>query len=101
MFIVNENKVEFIKKLISEAKDQIVGVVFIKKDLSKRCMAFRVGIFKSLVKGSAPDITQKINTTLDERGMLRVGDLHKGGFRTVNLNTVLRLKVNGITYSFA
>lgn len=94
------DKVGFIKSRIKEAGNQIVGVTFTKKDGSIRHMAFRTGIYKDQVKGSAPETTAKINATLTDNGMIRVGDMKQGTFRTVNLNTVSRLRIGGYSIHF-
>jgi hypothetical protein len=94
------DKVGFLKNQISNAGSQIIGVSFVKKDNSIRHMAFRTGIYKDQVKGSNPETTAKINATLTENGMIRVGDMNKGTFRTVNLNTVKRIRINGFTTTF-
>jgi hypothetical protein len=95
-----QEKIKFIKDLILSAGNQIIGVVFFKKNGSKRVMAFRYGIYRDHVKDSASDITEKIRATFNERGMLCVGDLKEGSFRTITLDSVVRLKINKKTYTF-
>lgn len=94
------NKILTIKTALKTAKEQnqIVGVTFIKKNGELRTMAFREGI-PTGVKGTAPAKTAKRNKTLAVGNMISVFDLNKG-FRTIPLNAVKSLTVNGKTIQF-
>lgn len=97
---VKFDKVAFIKKLIGEASNHIIGATFIKKDGSTRDISFRVGIWKDRVKGTEPAKTALTNMTLKDQDMIRVCDLQADDFRTINLNNIISMRVNSVKYSF-
>ena len=51
------------------------------------------------VKGTKPEATAKREATLRERNMVTVYDLGVEGYRTVSLDSVVELKVNGNIYT--
>jgi len=73
---------------IQKAENTIFSVKFIKKDGSERKMNCRLNVKKG-VKG--------VGMAYDpiEKGLLPVYDMEKGGFRMINLNTILELKIKG------
>lgn len=73
---------------IQKAENTIFSVKFIKKDGSERKMNCRLNVKKG-VKG--------VGMAYDpiEKGLLPVFDMEKGGFRMINLNTILELKIKG------
>ena len=77
-------------KAIYDTRGRIFSAVFIKKDGSIRKMVARTGVTK-YIKGGEHTVKAKNN-------LLTVYDMAKGGYRTINLNTLLRLKANGEQY---
>jgi hypothetical protein len=86
--IARENTRRFIKKA---AKKGVVSGVFIKKDGSERTMTFRLGVKKNLQGGE-----NKVERL--DRPYMTVFDMQKDDYRTVNLRTLKRITVNGVTY---
>jgi len=83
-------------KLIELLKGQFFTVEFIKKDGTLRKMNCRTGVKKYLSNnGKKIQITSPI-----ENGILRVFDLQKNEYRSINLDTVNRITFNKITYKF-
>lgn len=78
------NKKE-IKKLVG---NKIFTVVFTKKNGDLRKMNCRLNVQKHLKGGS-----KSFND--DDYDYLTVYDLHSKGYRTVNLNTIKKLKFKG------
>jgi hypothetical protein len=87
-------------RIIKDAtsKGHIVGVRFVKKNGQLRTMAFRKGVVR--VNGNRPEVTAKTNITLMSNGMMKVFDMGKVGYRTVNLKTVDVIRADGIRYEF-
>lgn len=79
------NNINLIKKLIG---NKFFSVTFIKKDGTLRNMNARLGVTKHLKGG-----TKKYNT--DSLNYLTVFDLKKKAYRTINLNTLKSIKVDG------
>lgn len=77
-------------KVIEDTKGKIFAVQFIKKDGTLRMMLARLGVKKNLKGGT--------NGANAQNSLITVWDMAKGGYRMVNLETLLTLKVNGITY---
>jgi len=66
---------------------QIFGCTFTKRDGTVRTGAFRLGVQKDLTgAGSSYD--------RDDRGHLTVWDMHKGGYRTIRLDSILTVSPN-------
>ena len=99
--ISNAAKMAMLITVIAAARssNQIVGITFIKKDGSKRTMAFRTGLSTG-VKGTGGESSEKAGQTLIANNMMRVYDL-KRGWRVINLATTTRVRYNGDTYNFA
>ena len=83
-------KFEVLEK-IKAAKGGIFGVSFVKKDKTLRKMVCRLGVQKDL-KGTG----KKYDPAL--KGLLGVFDMQKEEYRTINLETLRSLKVNGRHY---
>ena len=83
-------------KLIELLKGQFFTVEFIKKDGTLRKMNCRTGVKKYLSNnGKKIQITSPI-----DNGILRVFDLQKNEYRSINLDTVNRITFNKVTYKF-
>lgn len=79
------NNIELIKKLIG---NKFFSVTFVKKDGSLRKMNARLGVTKHLKGGAKTYDTDALN-------YLTVFDLKKKAYRTINLNTLKNIKVDG------
>ena len=77
-------------KVIDETRGRIFSATFIKKDGSTRRMVARIGVSKHL-KGGTNGASAKNN-------LVTVYDMAKGGYRMINLKTLLTLKANGELY---
>ena len=77
-------------KVIHETQGRIFSAEFIKKDGSARKMVARIGVSKNL-KGGQNGASAKNN-------LVTVYDMAKGGYRMINLKTLLTLKASGETY---
>ena len=76
---------------IDEAKDTNYEVTFIKKDKSVRTMLARQGVEYNL-KGGVNKVVKNSNTYIS------TFDVDKFEYRTVNLQTVTKLIVKGVSY---
>ena len=85
--LISPYKLEtFIKSL----KGEIFTVKFVKKDGTERVMNCRRGVSKG-VKGTGNPLSIKTS-------VLRVFDMKKGAFRTINLKTVEWIKAGGVQF---
>lgn len=89
-------KAHMIRSLINTSENQFFSVVFYKKDHSLRKMTARLHVRKG-VKGTSKYDRAKSET---DNGIITVWDSGKLEFRRINLNTVVGLKVKGMSYSF-
>lgn len=78
-----------IKDLASDGT--IFTVVFTKKDGTIREMTCRLGVKKHLKGG-------ELKYNPNSLGYLIVFDMQKQAYRTINTNTILTIKLKGITY---
>ena len=78
-----------IKELLESSKGKFFTVTFTKKDGSTRVLNGRLGVTKHL-KGGKKTVTQE--------NYLTVFDTQKKAYRTVNVETVKSIKINGETY---
>ena len=83
-------------KLIEILNGQFFTVEFIKKDGSIRKMNCRTGVKKHLSNNGK---TIKITRPIDN-GILRVYDLKKNAYRSINLDTVKKINFNKVSYKF-
>lgn len=90
--------------------DKIFTAVFRKQDGTVRTMNARLKV-KAYVKGTQPEITAKRNATLNAQNMIGVFEMateqynedgsKKVGaekYRTLNLDTLMSLKANGLEF---
>lgn len=104
---VNQDKVRAIKDIILPAikANRIVNFTFIKKDGTIREMRLaRSKKLEATVNGGAPAATEARKWTLNERGMMTVEELtndHTYQYRTINLNSCVRIACNGAVYQFS
>jgi len=89
MEITKEN----VRERIGELKGKIFSVSFTKKDGSLRNMLCRTGVKKHLQGGEL-----KYNPI--DKGLLTVWDLQKKGYRMVNLESLISIKIQGEVTEF-
>ncbi len=77
-------------KAIHDTHGRIFSAKFIKKDGSTRKMIARIGVSKNLKGGT--------NGASTKNNLVTVYDMAKGGYRMINLKTLLTLKANGELY---
>lgn len=83
-------------KLIENLNGQFFTVEFIKKDGTLRKMNCRTGVKKYLSNNGK---TIKITRPIDN-GILRVFDVKKDTYRSINLDTVKKINLNKASYKF-
>ena len=79
------------KRYIYETNGKFFSAVFIKKNGERRLMACRTGVYKG-VKGVG------LSFKPQDKGLMTVFDIHKGGHRFINLMTLESLKIRGNEY---
>lgn len=77
-------------EVIKETKGKIFSCSFIKKDGTVRNMVARVGVHKNLKGGKSSKSIQN--------SLITVFDMLNGGYRMINLETIITLKVKGTHY---
>jgi hypothetical protein len=83
-------KKEQIKQLIKQSKGKFFSAYFIKKNNEVRQINCRVGVVKYLKGGD--------KTTIDYPNLICVYDVKAKGYRNINLDTLLALKIGSKTY---
>ena len=86
-------RVETIRDIINQSGNNICSVIFLKMDGTVRKMNFRRKVSKG-VNGKG----LKYNPS--SVGNMVVFDMGANGFRTIKLDNVMELKVNGKSYNF-
>jgi hypothetical protein len=81
-------EINALKKTIG---NQFFKATFIKKDGTLRDMIARLGVKKHLKGGEKSYNSEDFN-------YLTVFDMQKRQYRTINLNTLVKIKINGVTY---
>jgi hypothetical protein len=87
-----------ISSLIASAGSTIFTVTFYKKDGSERVMQIQLPAIKKLLKGdAASDSAKQAVATRKENHpeLMAVYDLGKGAIRSINLDTVTAINING------
>ena len=79
------------KKYIYETNGKFFSAVFTKKNGEKRLMTCRTNVRKYL-KGVG------LRFKPQDKGLMTVFDIHKGGYRFINLMTLKSLKIRGKKY---
>ena len=79
------------KKIILENRSSIFGVLFPKKDGSKRSMSARLSV-KSKLKGG------ELRYNPADFNYIIAYDMIKNNYRTININTLERLRLNRQEY---
>lgn len=83
-------------KLIENLNGKFFTVEFVKKDGTLRKMNCRTGVKKYLSNNGK---TIKITRPIDN-GILRVFDVKKDAYRSINLDTVKKINLNKASYKF-
>jgi hypothetical protein len=78
--------------IILDIDNEFFTVEFIKKDNTLRKMNCRKGVKKHLKNGSLPYDPFK-------KGLLPVFDLHKQGYRMINIKSLVSLSFKGTKYN--
>jgi hypothetical protein len=84
---------ELIKTIKEEIGGKFFSVSFIKKDGTLREMTCRLGVTKHLKGG-------ELKHNPSDFGHLVVFDLQKQAYRTINLNTLKKIKLDKKEYNF-
>ena len=79
------------KRYIYETNGKFFSAVFTKKNGEKRLMTCRTNVRKYL-KGVG------LRFKPQDKGLMTVFDIHKGGYRFINLMTLKSLKIRGKKY---
>ena len=79
------------KKYIYKTNGKFFSAVFTKKNGEKRLMTCRTNVRKYL-KGVG------LRFKPQDKGLMTVFDIHKGGYRFINLMTLKSLKIRGKKY---
>ncbi len=77
-------------EIIRATKGKIFSCSFIKKDGTVRNMVARIGVQKNLKGGK--------NGASDKNSLVTVFDMLNGGYRMINLETLITIKANGNQY---
>jgi hypothetical protein len=77
-------------KVIHDTNGKIFAARFIKKDGTTRDMIARIGVTRNQKGGT--------NRAVAKNNLVTVYDMAKGGYRMINLKTLLTLKACGETY---
>lgn len=81
-----------VQELINLTKNgNIFSVQFIKKDGTLRDMVCRLGVKKYLKGG-------ELKFDAKSMGYLPVFDMQKQQYRMININTLIKAKINGVNY---
>jgi hypothetical protein len=79
------------KQIRALVGSKIFSVVFEKKDGTLREMTCRLGVKKHLKGG-------ELSYDPEEKNYLVVFDMQSEGYRTININTLKKIKFEGMTY---
>lgn len=90
---------ETIRTLIRDNGSRFGGIVFVKKDGTKRILTFQNAKDNSArIVGSELGAKQSATFAKNNPNMLRVWDHKKQAWRTVTLDRVISVRANGVTY---
>lgn len=79
------------KQIRALVGSKIFSVVFEKKDGTLREMVCRLGVKKHLKGG-------ELTYDPEDKNYLVVFDMQSEGYRTININTLKKIKFEGVTY---
>lgn len=79
------------KKLLKQTDGKFFSVTFVKKDGTLRDMTARLGVKKHLRGGELP-------YDAESKNLLPVFDVVKEDYRMIGLDTIVKMKVDGVEY---
>lgn len=82
------------KNILAKTKGEFFSVQFVKKDGTVRDMVCRTGVTKHLKGG-------ELAFDPAEKGLMVVFEMDKEGYRMINLKSLRKITVGGITYKVA
>lgn len=82
---------KFINRLIDDSNGKIMTVTFVKQDGTVRDLNGRIKVTKHLKN------TGEHTKTVDRSKYIVMYDLKKKGYRSVNRETILKVKISGAT----
>lgn len=97
------SKYNQISSLIYSNKGRFCSVTFIKKDGSTRKMSIQPSSITSRLVGEAASDSAKQATETrkaNNPNLLPVFDAQKKEIRSINMDTIVSIKANGVTYNF-
>lgn len=86
---INQSVAQF---LISETEGKFFTATFTTKDFRIRVLNGRLGVKKHLSGGT-------LKFSPSSKDLVTVYDVKSKGYRTINLNTLTKLKINGKVYN--
>jgi hypothetical protein len=98
---LTEARRERIRSLIASAGSRFASVVFVKKDRTERTMLVQPATGRLRVKGEAgsPSARQGAETRAQNHPhLLPIWDAGEQAFRSINLDTVLSVQVDGVRF---
>jgi len=99
-----QSRRENVRRLMLSAQGRFAAVEFIKQDGNVRVMRFQPAAAKKHVAGDAASDAAKARTATrkaNNPNHMAVWDTERKAFRTVDLDTVLAVKVDGTRYAVA
>ncbi len=104
------NKTEWVKSKIEESKSHLMSVSFVKKNGELRTITFNPKTTKGMKGDKASDQakqavqTRKQNNpnliSVCDQSLLAKGDLAAKCYRSINCDTVTKVKVNGKEFAY-
>jgi hypothetical protein len=90
-----------IRAVIGTAGSRFVSVVFVKKDGTLRVMRWNPADHRDIKGDAATDAGKRANATrkANNPNLIRVQEVKKG-WRSVNLDRIIRIRVDGVTSRF-
>jgi hypothetical protein len=89
-----EQKLQEALDAIRNSKGKIFSVIFIKRtDKSLRKMVCRTGVKKHLKGGKSP-------YNFSDKDLISVFDVQKKDYRTIDINSLVEVKINKEVYTF-
>jgi hypothetical protein len=100
----NERRYKQIKTLLATAGARFISIHFKKKDGSDRQMTFNPAAAPKRVKGeNASEQAQRAAETraTNNPNLINVWDNAKQSFRSINMDTIYRIVIDGVTYDIS
>lgn len=94
------NKIDTVKHIIRTTDGLIFSIHYIKQNGEKRILTGRTGVTAYLVDNPRKCKNGTSNTVAHIPKYLRVYDMHKNGYRTINLETTTYFKCGDVEIDF-